>query len=303
MSYLPRRTVSPLRHRTAQKSAFQRRVVLQGVQGGAGGILLLKQAKQCAAAAREQDARSLMLQQQLPRRGKLPALLLGAELLKDVLQRAGNLRDASCLQGLYHFLHLGVAVGLAVTAGKGRAGADAKAGLDDKDGAVRHRRQRGKLLPNPSGAQRAAPQAEGDVRPAGQRDFFKLLERQVCAGQQIESAQHGGPVGAAAPQPRHHRDALDKLDGKVVPLKRTAALPEEGAGTADGDVVLSAGEIFAGEIFAGERDSVIRLKTAAHLNLAAARLQLKGNGVAQADRLHHHVHLMVAVWQLPHNVQ
>ena len=191
-----------------------------------------------------------------------------------------------------------MAVGLAVTAGKGRAGADAKAGLDDKDGAVRHRRQQGKLLPNPSGAQRAAPQAEGDVRPAGQRDFFKLLEWQVCAGQQVEPAQHGGPVGAAAPKSRHHRNALDKLDGKVVPLKRTAALPEEGAGTADGDVVLSTGEIFA-----GERDSVIRLKTADHLNLAAARLQLKGNGVAQADRLHHHVHLMVAVWQLPHNVQ
>ena len=201
-----------------------------------------------------------------------------------------------------------MAVGLAVAAGKGRAGADAKAGLDDKDGAVRHRRQRGKLLPNPSGAQRAAPQAEGDVRPAGPRDFFKLLKRQVCAGQQVEPAQHGGPVGAAAPQSRHHRDALDKLDGEVVPLHRTAALPEEGAGAADGDVVLSAGEIFAGEIFAGEifageRDSVIRLKTAAHLNLAAARLQLEGNGVAQADRLHHHVHLVVAVWQLPHNVQ
>ena len=156
----------------AQKSTFQRRVVLQGVQGGAGGILLLKQAKQCAAAAREQDACGLMLQQQLPRRGKLPALLLGAKLLKDILQRAGNLRDASCLQGLYHFLYLGVAVGLAVAAGKGRTGADAKAGLDDKDGAVWHRRQRGKLLPNPSGAQRAPPQAEGDVRPAGHSDFF-----------------------------------------------------------------------------------------------------------------------------------
>lgn len=65
MSYLPRRTVNPLRHRAAQKSAFQRRVVLQGVQGGAGGILLLKQAKQCAAAAREQDACGPMLLQQL----------------------------------------------------------------------------------------------------------------------------------------------------------------------------------------------------------------------------------------------
>ena len=122
MSYLPRRTVSPLRHRTAQKSAFQRRVVLQGVQGGAGGILLLKQAKQRAAAAREQDACGLMLLQQLPRRGKLPALLLGAKLLKDVLQRAGNLRDASCLQGLYHFLHLGVAVGRLVSFSPPRRG-------------------------------------------------------------------------------------------------------------------------------------------------------------------------------------
>ena len=56
MSYLPRRTVSSLRHRAAQKSTFQRWVILQGMQGGAGGILLLKQTKQRAAAAREKNA-------------------------------------------------------------------------------------------------------------------------------------------------------------------------------------------------------------------------------------------------------
>lgn len=129
--------------------------------------------------------------------------------------------------------------------------------------------------------------------PQGNAIFSNASSGRFAPVSRLSPLSTAAPSALPAPQPRHHRDALDKLDGKVVPLKRTAALPEEGAGAADGDVVLSAGESV----------TIIRLKAAAHLNLAAARLQLEENGVAQADRLHHHVHLMVAVWQLPHNVQ
>ena len=85
------------------------------------------------------------------------------------------------------------------------------------------------------------------------------------------------------------------MDGQALSVEHSAAFPKKCPGTAHRDVALIAGKGLFRGIFQG----------AGHVNLVGLlrRKQAEGQRVVQTDCLHHHIHLMIAVFQPADDVQ
>ena len=149
-----------------------------------------------------------------------------------------------------------------------------------------------KSSPIPCARWGPSAQAEGDVRAASDGNLLELFQRKTALGQMTKSSQHSGSVSAAAAQTRHHRDALDQMNDDRTGQGRKSAMLKKGAGAAHRNVA----------VVARQRQRLAVGPGAGHLNIRAA-VQRYRQCVAQVHRLHHHIHLMVAVGKPSDDVQ